>query len=554
MHQRRFDDAADFFARARVQDPQAAPLAFAHANALQWLGREEDAVHALREAIRLKPDYAEAYQQGAGLLRRLGRPDEAEQLLRQWAGALPGDVQAMDALAGALLEAGRPEEAETVLAPALDVPAPAEVKGALHHNYALALTRQRKQDEALAHFAQAKALNPQLHQSDAIRAEILAGLRRHDEALEISRRMIAEDPANPEWHKFHNELLYRLGRNGEYLTSYDRAPRTAPLLLSKAFFLSHQRRAQEALDAYREAASLSPDNRGAEVGAANALTMLGRYRQALDAFDALLTRHGEDAGLLGCAAEAALLSGDAPKAVNLCQRALALNPRDQAALSIMGTAWRLMADERDEQLNGYDTLIQVLEPEPPQGFSRMEDFNAELDAWLDRVHPDTREYLNQSLRGGTQTPDQIFGQGHGLVEKLRARIDQAVHRFIAGLKPDERHPFLSRRGRDFAYSGSWSSRLRDCGYHVNHIHPEGWISSCYYVAVPKAVEDERQRQGWLKFGEPAFEVALKDPVRRAVQPSPGRLVLFPSYMWHGTVPFHDAQARTTIAFDVIPKV
>jgi hypothetical protein len=24
-------------------------------------------------------------------------------------------------------------------------------------------------------------------------------------------------------------------------------------------------------------------------------------------------------------------------------------------------------------------------------------------------------------------------------------------------------------------------------------------------------------------------------------------------MWHGTVPFHDAQARTTIAFDVVPK-
>jgi len=31
------------------------------------------------------------------------------------------------------------------------------------------------------------------------------------------------------------------------------------------------------------------------------------------------------------------------------------------------------------------------------------------------------------------------------------------------------------------------------------------------------------------------------------------LVLFPSYMWHGTIPFHDAQARTTIAFDVVPK-
>jgi len=29
-------------------------------------------------------------------------------------------------------------------------------------------------------------------------------------------------------------------------------------------------------------------------------------------------------------------------------------------------------------------------------------------------------------------------------------------------------------------------------------------------------------------------------------------VLFPSYMWHGTVPFHDKAARTTIAFDVVP--
>jgi hypothetical protein len=80
----------------------------------------------------------------------------------------------------------------------------------------------------------------------------------------------------------------------------------------------------------------------------------------------------------------------------------------------------------------------------------------------------------------------------------------------------------------------------------------GWISSCYYVAVPKAVEDTQARQGWIKFGEPSFPLPLKDAIRRAIQPRPGRLVLFPSYMWHGTIPFHDAQPRTTIAFDVIP--
>jgi hypothetical protein len=33
---------------------------------------------------------------------------------------------------------------------------------------------------------------------------------------------------------------------------------------------------------------------------------------------------------------------------------------------------------------------------------------------------------------------------------------------------------------------------------------------------------------------------------------PGRLILFPSYMWHGTVPFRATAARTTIAFDAVP--
>jgi hypothetical protein len=213
----------------------------------------------------------------------------------------------------------------------------------------------------------------------------------------------------------------------------------------------------------------------------------------------------------------------------------------------------MLEDGRDDTLNGYDTLVRVFDLEPPEGFADMAGFNAELNQALDRLHHGTGEYLGQSLRGGTQTPDNLFGAGHPLIEKLRLRIDQAVARYIAGLEEDARHPFLSRRGQGFRYAGSWSSRLRDCGFHVNHLHPMGWISSCYYVAVPDAVKDESARQGWIKFGEPSFEVALKNPVRRAIQPVAGRLVLFPSYMWHGTIPFHDRCDRTTIAFDVVPQ-
>jgi hypothetical protein len=114
------------------------------------------------------------------------------------------------------------------------------------------------------------------------------------------------------------------------------------------------------------------------------------------------------------------------------------------------------------------------------------------------------------------------------------------------------HPLASRRSKGFRFPGSWSSRLRDQGFHTNHIHPVGWISSCYYVAVPDAVTDEGARQGWIKFGEPSFAVPQGGGTLRSVKPVPGRLVLFPSYMWHGTVPFSSPMARTTIAFDAIP--
>jgi hypothetical protein len=67
-----------------------------------------------------------------------------------------------------------------------------------------------------------------------------------------------------------------------------------------------------------------------------------------------------------------------------------------------------------------------------------------------------------------------------------------------------------------------------------------------YVALPAM---DRGHEGWLKLGEPQAEMGLDLPPFRQIEPKPGRLVLFPSTMWHGTVPF-EAGERLTVAFDV----
>ena len=551
MHQQRHEEAAGLFARARAAEPREAVLAFSHGTALRWLERHSQAAEAFRDATRLRPDYAEAYYEAGTILQQLGDRQEAEAIFRQWLNAMPDNARGKLALADLLIDGKRPQEAEPLLRQALQQPVPQELRAYLYKTLGLALLRQGHDSEALENYEKSAALNPD-PATDAIRVEILQKLKRYEDAGALSRALVARDPADPQWHKFHNDLMYRLGGE-DYLKSYDRAPRTPDLLLSKAYFLTHEKRGAEALEIYRTVLALDPDNKAAAAGMVGSLNMTRQYGEAQKLLDQLLARHGDDPNLLTCAAETAIAAGDPEKAAALCEQSLALEPHDQAALAILGTSWRMMGDERDELLNGYDSLIQIFDLEPPEGFADMESFNAELNAWLDRVHPATREYLDQSLRNGSQTPDKLFGAGHALVEKLQLRIREGITRYITGMKQDDKHPLLSRRGREFDYTGSWSSRLRDCGFHTNHIHPEGWISSCYYVALPPVVEDMKGRQGWIKFGEPALDVTLKEPIRRAIQPKPGRLVLFPSYMWHGTIPFRDAHPRTTIAFDVVPK-
>jgi tetratricopeptide (TPR) repeat protein len=364
-------------------------------------------------------------------------------------------------------------------------------------------------------------------------------MSRFDEALALLGDLVAREPLNAEAHNSYNDLLYRLGREEEFLASYDCSPTSTVLQMGKANLLLHAGRGPQAHAVYADILAREPDNLDAAAGA------------AVQSLEQVWARHQGDLKLTNGLAIAALQDGDPGKAAAMAEKCLLLSPYDQLSIAVLGAAWRMMGDERDETLNGYDDLIGIFDLDPPEGFADMESFNAELSAYLEQIQPTTREFPSHALKGGSQTRGHLFGAGHALVEHLKRHIAETVNRYIAELSPDSAHPFRARRCAGFRFTASWSSRLRDCGYHPNHVHPHGWISSCYYANVPDVVADAETKQGWLKFGQSSYETSVG--VRRTIQPAPGRLVLFPSYMWHGTVPFRSDTARTTISFDAVPR-
>ena len=550
VHQNRPEEGISLLSRSLALDPAQPHVQINLGRALAWQGRFKEAVGAFRSALLLTPQMMEAQFELADALHKAGDLRDAEKAFRDLLRRMPGFGPAKLGLGAVLLALDRAQEAAELLEAAIAESTDPRLLAGLHCNLAIARCRRHDYAAALDHFEQTQRLNPSRHDLDLARAQTMQDLRRLEDALDLYRQVLARDPANEAAHSAYNDLLYRMGCEDKFLTSYDQAPPVAALQIAKANALVMAKRCQEAHAIFGSVLDRDPDNLAATIGGATALIQMKRYGEAEIILETATHRDPSNPDLPFRLCVALLRKGDPQKAAFMAEQGLRLAPTDQLGLALLGSAWRMMGDERDEELNGYDSLIRIFDLPPPEGFSSMAQFNAELAACLDRLHPPTREYLAQSLRGGSQTSGRLFGEGHDLIERLQIRIREAVSNYIAALPADASHPFLSRRSSIFRYSGSWSSRLTDGGYHTNHLHKEGWISSCYYVQLPRTVAEGKDQQGWITFGQPDFENG--PAIRRTIQPKTGRLILFPSYAWHGTLPFQDATPRTTIAFDVLP--
>ena len=174
---------------------------------------------------------------------------------------------------------------------------------------------------------------------------------------------------------------------------------------------------------------------------------------------------------------------------------------------------------------------------------------ADLAGLLRALHSSAQPYLEQSVRGGTQTDRSLLLRCEAPLQAVKARLLDLIRDYIAALPaPDPQHPLLSApRGGDLLIEGSWSVRLAQQGYNVPHTHARGWLSTAFYVALPGDLGEPPA--GHIAFGQAPAELGLDLPAYRTIAPVAGQLAVFASTMWHNTVPFA-AGERLVIAFDV----
>jgi len=291
-----------------------------------------------------------------------------------------------------------------------------------------------------------------------------------------------------------------------------------------------------------------PENVQVLSEAAEALRMEGKVNESCELYKKALTLRPGDYGALSGFAQSAIAAGRLADAQTVLQAALQQVPNNQLLLALVATLLRKKGAPH-KHLYDYDNYVRVYDLMPPNGYETISDFNHALKAKLDSLHVYKNAPVNQSLRLGTQTEMDLSLIEDPVLRGFFDAIDGPIRDYMKHIGSNPSHPLLRRNNGNYRIQGAWSVRLQEGGHHVNHVHPMGWLSSAYYVDLPKSMND-KDKKGWIKFGEPNFDVGQM--AEHFVQPKPGRLVLFPSYMWHGTVPFEGTDTRLTLPFDVVP--
>ena len=547
-----------------------------------------DAVAAeqlVRQSLKLEPANLKFRLNLAHLLHRRGRALEAVETYRQLLERAPIEHAARRALIVILDELGQPAAAEAEARTLLQQrPEDADACSLL----AFVLDRQNKFAEAEAAYRQALALDERQIFARQNLGTLLSRLERAEEALAALDGARALGARNFELAFNRGRTLSLLYRMEEAERAFADAVTLRPTHIDAQLNLARLRymRADPAFARdFAAIAAAQPGNLPLQTELVRALRGAGRFDEAerqlrkamaacgpLPPLQALLAQLLQETGRVAEAEHEALLAATAmPDDAEIIETLVAIllargrahtaltylaarrvrEPLVQSWIAYEATAARLLGREHYRELYDYDRLVRSYLLEPPPGWSSMAELNTALRAALTARHRFASHPLDQSLRHGSQTTRNLIAENDTAIRAALQAFEAPIADYIRALGRAPGHPLSARNVGGAAITGAWSVQLHREGFHVNHLHPQGWISSAYYVDVPDEVQDTALRSGWLKFGETRFPVSGAT-AERYLQPMPGRLVLFPSYMWHGTTPIHGAQTRLTIAFDALP--
>lgn len=524
-----------------AQNPDAQPVLNYGGLARFQQGDAEGALVWLQRAVDLNPEDQSACNNLAAVLKATGRVEQATELYRSVVAQHPRYALAHFNLGLALAAQGDRSGAREHYQLAIEIDPD---KAEFHNNLGLLNLGEGLLDDAAFHLRRAVSLAPNYADAWSNLGTLLQRAGRPHEARDALGKAVAIQPQQADaWcHLGHVEM--ELGQASAAQAHYRKALSTGQQTERASVDL-----AMAEAELGQQDAAIERLGRvlGGQSGASARVARAGlyykqcRYGEASEDYRTILEQSpGHSVArdqLIRC-----LLAQEAvDEASDQLRAGLLLNPRDQRLLALKPSLEMALGhDQQAEAWLDYDRWVHC---------EQVPNWQALLPQLQSHVldHPSLHESpSSHATRSGRHSGELLFGELGPMVE-FKAEVARRAKLRHQAFRDETWSP--QSTAEQWAYT-SWAVVMRTQGHQVAHIHPSGWLSGVMYVELPDDVESEAPH-GWLELGRPPGDVVAPVPPTRMVQPKPGLMVTFPSWLWHRTIPFEHGDRRICIAFDVM---
>jgi len=257
------------------------------------------------------------------------------------------NARALNLLGMSLHEQGSSDDALSALQRAIEI-SPEYFQA--HNNRATVYYEKGLYEFALRSVDQAISIKHDAADAYLNKAQILCALGYYENGAACAEKSIALDPTGAQAHSLLGAILSRQGRAAEALTNYSRAidlglgdAETSDAWLGRGQCLFELGRYAEALAAYERPLAVNPKDVKARVCLANALFDLGRIEEAMAHFDQALAINPKDSDAYNGRGVSLRALGRLNEAIQAFETAIALEPRKPGSYLNFVTSKRITA-------------------------------------------------------------------------------------------------------------------------------------------------------------------------------------------------------------------
>ena len=369
------------------------------------------------------------------------------------------------------------------------------------------------------------------------------------EALRAIEVLVIQFPHSAVLCNMKGTVYKGLGDLDLALAAYDKAisnkPDFAQAFNNKGIVLKEQGHPARAIDAYRRAVDLQSGYAFAYLNLANCYKLLGEFEKALEAYDRVNT------------ADARAQSLECLYALNkfeeLTDRIERLAKQDPSNLRVAALSAFV-----SHQLDKVDIFPFCPNPLDMVHIINIKHHIQNTDEFISNLLDEMNaieaswEPHNKTTKRGFQTADKLFENNTPNIKKLRRIISSELNVYKETFA--HRNNQLIKNWPDDLRFAAWYVKLLQGGHQGSHIHPSGWVSGVLYL---KTVNNPIDNEGAIKFGLHGYDYPLinqKNVPNKIYQPESGDLVLFPSSLFHETVPVMQSVERCVVAFDLLNQI